>query len=90
MTQVKYRRFTHLHPLPNGGTDEQPIEPEDLKKGDYFKIYTDDPKDHLYGRNIIYTAASDWDPKGKGPGGNIQVLVQLPPEGKTPDPDIFK
>jgi len=88
---IKQRQFTHVR-LIDGGRDTRlrPIEPEKLRKGDYFKIHTDDPKDHLYGKDITFIAAADWDPKGEGPGGNIQVVIPAPPEGLVPDPDILK
>lgn len=90
MPTTSLRRFKKVF-IVNGETKLVIVEPESLKKGDMFKILTDDPSDHLFSKkNVVFQAASDWDPNGEGPGGNIQVVVPLPPEGLFPNPDILK
>jgi len=89
--ETKFRRFTKVSFEESDGLYHfRVVEPETLKKGDLFKIHTSSPKDHLYGRNITFQAAADWDPKGEGPGGNIQVVIPMPSEGLVADPDILK
>ena len=39
---------------------EETIEMEELRKGDRFRLVTDDPEDHLFEQgHVVYVAASD-------------------------------
>jgi hypothetical protein len=52
-----------------GPDGEVQVRMKDLKKGDKFRIETDDPTDHLFGKKtVVYTAATDGTTDAQGRG----------------------